>query len=62
MYDKSHLPYSKKGLEDLAVALGIDSAYLWVNPQSQRLDIKHISHTPNQATLQPDVEELEEDE
>lgn len=36
---RDDLPYSKKGLEDLAAALRIDSAYLWVNPVNTRLEV-----------------------
>lgn len=37
-----HLPYSKVGLENLASALGVNSAYLWVNPDRQRLELSDI--------------------
>jgi hypothetical protein len=63
MHDRTHLPYSRRGLENLAAALGVDSAYLWVNPQTQRLDIKAIGCTSAQTTSVPEpMDDLEEDE
>lgn len=31
---RDDLPYSKKRLEDFAVAFGVNSGYLWVTPRS----------------------------
>lgn len=59
MHSDSHIPYSRKGLEDLATALGVNSAYLWVSPNTHRLDIKQ----PNQPVPPTkSVVELEEEE
>lgn len=60
MSNDRHMPYSRKGLEDLAVALGVNSGYLWVDPTYNRLEIK-----ANQQQLTKQLEEngeLEEDE
>lgn len=48
---RDDLPYSKKGLEDLAAALRIDSAYLWVNPVNSRLEVidKSSGHSAKKA-------------
>jgi hypothetical protein len=34
------VPYSRKALENLAVALRVDSAAIWFNPTTSRVDLK----------------------
>lgn len=34
------VPYSRKALENLAVALRVDSAAIWFNPTTNRVDLK----------------------
>lgn len=57
----SHLPYTKKGLEDLAAAMGINTAYLWVSPVSQRLELKDAAVPALQTENQFGSEEEEEE-
>lgn len=57
MHSDSHIPYSRKGLEDLAAALGVNSAYLWVSPSTHRLDVKQ----PDQV-IPPTPQNLEWEE
>lgn len=40
MNGASRMPYSREALERLAVALRIDSAAIWFNPVTSRVDIK----------------------
>jgi len=42
------LPYSKKRLEDLASALRIDSAYLWINPSTNAFGLKELPQRAGQ--------------
>jgi hypothetical protein len=37
---EKNLPYRQKALEDLAAALNINSAYLWVSPTTSAFGIK----------------------
>jgi hypothetical protein len=37
---EKNLPYRQKALEDLAAALNINSAYLWVSPTTNALSLK----------------------
>lgn len=53
-----HLPYSKVGLENLAAALGVNSAYLWVSPVNQRLE---LSEAGLYERLESQEEEHEEE-
>jgi hypothetical protein len=57
MHDDRHMPYSRKGLEELAAALGVHSAYLWVNPATDRIDIKQVAHSQIRSEQVPDMEE-----
>ncbi len=43
------LPYSKKRLEDLAAALRIDSAFLWINPSTNAFSLKEYPQPGKQA-------------
>ena len=36
----NHLPYTKKALEDLAAAMNINTALLWVDPVTNQLNLK----------------------
>lgn len=40
MLGTSGLPYSRQSLENLAVALGVNSAAIWFNPATKRTDLK----------------------
>jgi len=40
MLGTSRLPYSRESLENLAVALGVNSAAIWFNPATKRVDLK----------------------
>lgn len=51
------LPYSPAGLERLAVALGVDSALIWVSPTKGRLEIRDIAQHQETATDQPALDE-----
>lgn len=62
MHTAHNLPYSRKGLEDLATALGVNSAYLWVSPTNGRLDIKSVAPESVQRDFCPQTCELEEEE
>jgi hypothetical protein len=57
MHDDSYMPYSRKGLEDLAAALGVNSAYLWVNPSTNRLDIKQVKPVQKASEANSELEE-----
>lgn len=59
MHDDRHLPYSRKGLEDLAVALGVNSAFLWVSPDAGALEVRHMGQVQKQHVEQN--AELEEE-
>lgn len=37
---REHVPYSREGLERLAAALRVDSAYLWVSPNTNELSFR----------------------
>jgi len=37
---ETHVPYSNRGLESLAAALNVDTAYLWVSPNTNHLSIR----------------------
>lgn len=39
----SRLPHSKEALENLAVALGVNSAVIWFNPATKRIDLKQTN-------------------
>jgi len=55
------LPYTKKRLEDLAVAMGVNSAYLWVSPVTNSLSLSEIAaHKVDFSSV--DEGEDEEDE
>lgn len=60
MHEDTHLPYSRKGLEDLAAAMGVNSAYLWVNPTGSCLDVRQVKPIQNQTTMEQNTE-LEEE-
>lgn len=40
MLDSPSVPYSRQGLENLAAALNVNSAYLWVNPTSTTFQMR----------------------
>ncbi len=42
MTDSDHVPYSRRGLENLAAALNINTAYLWVNPGRGSLELREV--------------------
>lgn len=51
-----NLPYSPAGVEKLAIALGIDSAMIWVSPSTGRIEVKDVPqkmqlHTVQQSPL-----------
>ncbi len=55
-----HMPYSRKALEDLAVALRIDSAYLWVDPACGSFSVKDaptLAVQPTEVTVTNDQEQ-----
>jgi len=37
---ETHVPYSNRGLESLAAALNVDTALLWVSPNTNQLSIR----------------------
>ena len=56
-----NLPYSPVGLERLAVALGVDSAMIWLSPSKGRLEIREITpHQQTSAVEESPLDELEE--
>jgi hypothetical protein len=46
-------------LEQLAIALGIDKAQIWHDPQYHRLEVKQLSQTDQPAA---EIEEFEDEE
>lgn len=55
MEGAQRVPYSRQALENLAVALRVDSAAIWFNPTTNRVDLKQTQH-------RDDVDEWMEDE
>jgi hypothetical protein len=42
MLDNPHLPYSQRGLENLAAAMGVNTPMLWMSPINSRLELKEV--------------------
>lgn len=53
MNRNSHVPYSRRALENLSVALGVNSAYLWIDPARQSLGLKKLT---DDAVASPELE------
>lgn len=58
---EDHLPYRQKGLENLAVALGRNSAYLWINPATNALSLKEEADARARRQPQAMSSELSEE-
>lgn len=43
MLGAESVPYSRKALENLAQALGVDTAVIWYNPTTNRIDLKETA-------------------
>lgn len=54
------LPYTKKRLEDLAVAMGVNSAYLWVSPVTNTLALSELA--ANKVALPAALQGEDEDD
>jgi hypothetical protein len=52
MNNTDHIPYSQRGLENLATALGVPTPLLWVNPVGNRIDIKGSLNLEDRAEEQ----------
>lgn len=52
-----HLPYSKVGLENLAAALGVNSAFLYVSPVNQRLELSEVGLHDKDDSYEEELEE-----
>jgi hypothetical protein len=55
----AHMPYSQKGLEDLATALGVSTPMLWVSPVTGQINVKSPESKPERTTALYDLEESE---
>ncbi len=59
MLGAESVPYSRKALENLAQALGVDTAVIWYNPTTNRIDLKETAkHEDHEEWL----EEMEEED
>lgn len=59
----SHVPYSKEGLERLALALNVNTSYLWVSPVNSTFSLRDqkSSQMKRQSIgMQQTIEEEEE--
>lgn len=52
MSDSDHVPYSRRGLENLAAALNINTAYLWVSPSRGSLELREVDEHAS-VTVEP---------
>jgi hypothetical protein len=56
MEGAQRVPYSRKALENLAVALRVDSAAIWFNPTTSRVDLKSTHQDEDHAEWMEDEE------
>lgn len=57
MSGAERLPYSRKALENLAIALGVNSAAIWYNPTTSRIDLKETSKPNEDQEESPEEQE-----
>jgi hypothetical protein len=58
----SRIPYSRKGLENLAAALNINSGSLWINPGTGALSLRDGYRTASSSLTRPGKIEVELEE
>lgn len=59
---RDNWPYTKPGLEKLAVAMGVNSAYLWVNPSNNAFSLREAALKASTLVLASETDTLEEQE
>lgn len=57
---EDRLPYSQKRLEDLAIALGVNSAYLCVSPVTNALSLREEAEEKLPTSASVDVDLLDQ--
>jgi len=60
MLGAESVPYSRKALENLAQALGVDTAVIWYNPTTNRIDLKETAR--HDEDHEEWMEEMEEED
>lgn len=55
MLPHNKMPYSRKALEDLAVALNVNSAAIWFSPDASRIEIRESLSSEEEEEEDPEA-------